>query len=509
MTATKALLPWAVQQFLDDNGDPLALGKVYTYEAGGTTPLTTYDSSGSAHTNPIVLDAGGRTAIWITKSALKIVVCDADDVPVRTEDNILVSGVLPADSAIPTAPVGLTVVADNGRFVAEWETPVSGGNTLDDVAIQYATDSGFSTGVVTTAGWNFILHREGSDPNKIYYFRVAFHNKSGATSNATTALAIANAGYSGSATGWGPFCTAVGPVSSYPDAAIPSAPLSPAVTAVDSRFVADWSDPASYGNDLTDVCIQAATNNVFTTGVELSIGWGRCNHQESTYPGKTLYFRFAWRNSSQQASNATTKAAILAAGYAAADYNLGWGPFTAAVGPVTTAASAAVDAVIPGVPTDVAVNANGAEFVATWGNPTTGYNTLCDVCIQYDTVNTFDSANLVTAAGWGKINSQRGYDPNKTYYFRFAWRNLSGAASNATVDAAIDATGHTEWLHATGWGPFCAAAGPVSTGFLNVPVQGAGSNPTTSDIPAGNTAIWNDATGYHWWVNDSGTMRQL
>jgi hypothetical protein len=56
-------------QFFDNNGNPLSGGKIYTYEAGTTTPLATYTSSSgdTAHTNPIVLDAGGRVPggeIW-------------------------------------------------------------------------------------------------------------------------------------------------------------------------------------------------------------------------------------------------------------------------------------------------------------------------------------------------------------------------------------------------------------------------------------------------------------
>ena len=58
-------------QFFDNSGNPLTGGLIYSYQAGTTTPLTTYTSSsgGSAHTNPIVLDAGGRVPnggeIWL------------------------------------------------------------------------------------------------------------------------------------------------------------------------------------------------------------------------------------------------------------------------------------------------------------------------------------------------------------------------------------------------------------------------------------------------------------
>lgn len=49
-------------QFFDANGAPLALGNLYYYAAGTTTPLDTYsDAAGTIpNTNPIVLDASGR-----------------------------------------------------------------------------------------------------------------------------------------------------------------------------------------------------------------------------------------------------------------------------------------------------------------------------------------------------------------------------------------------------------------------------------------------------------------
>lgn len=80
-------------QFFDDNGAPLVGGLLYTYAAGTTTPLTTYtDSTGTvANTNPIVLDAAGRTPneIWIDGGLLyKFVLKDSSDVLIGTYDNI-------------------------------------------------------------------------------------------------------------------------------------------------------------------------------------------------------------------------------------------------------------------------------------------------------------------------------------------------------------------------------------------------------------------------------------
>lgn len=61
-------------QFFDDNGDPLAGGLLYTYASGTTTPIVTYTTvlGTTNNTNPIVLDAGGRTPneIWVNGGVL-------------------------------------------------------------------------------------------------------------------------------------------------------------------------------------------------------------------------------------------------------------------------------------------------------------------------------------------------------------------------------------------------------------------------------------------------------
>lgn len=70
MSITLSPLAGAGWQFFDDNGVPLAGGKIYTYLSGTSTPATTYTSSSgaTANTNPIVLDAAGRVAeeVWLT-----------------------------------------------------------------------------------------------------------------------------------------------------------------------------------------------------------------------------------------------------------------------------------------------------------------------------------------------------------------------------------------------------------------------------------------------------------
>jgi len=80
-------------QFFSSIGLPLAGGKIYTYQAGSSTPLATYtDNTGSvANANPIVLGADGRpsTEIWLTYGYnYKFVLKDANDVTIQTYDNL-------------------------------------------------------------------------------------------------------------------------------------------------------------------------------------------------------------------------------------------------------------------------------------------------------------------------------------------------------------------------------------------------------------------------------------
>ena len=81
-------------QVRDELGaDALAGGKIYTYEAGTTTPLATYQdlAGATANTNPVILDSAGMAVIRQTDGvAYKWVVTDADDNTLFTRDNITV-----------------------------------------------------------------------------------------------------------------------------------------------------------------------------------------------------------------------------------------------------------------------------------------------------------------------------------------------------------------------------------------------------------------------------------
>jgi hypothetical protein len=74
---------------LDANGNPAAGWKVYTYEAGTSTPKSTYTTSAAsvANANPVVLDSRGEATIWLS-GTYKIRLTTAADVLVWEDDNV-------------------------------------------------------------------------------------------------------------------------------------------------------------------------------------------------------------------------------------------------------------------------------------------------------------------------------------------------------------------------------------------------------------------------------------
>jgi len=72
-------------------------GKIYTYEAGTTTPLATYTDSAlsTAHANPIIFNSVGQTQnasgdykpVYLANDSYKFVFTDANDVTLFTVDN--------------------------------------------------------------------------------------------------------------------------------------------------------------------------------------------------------------------------------------------------------------------------------------------------------------------------------------------------------------------------------------------------------------------------------------
>ena len=83
-----SIMPTGKQQFTNNAGVPLAGGKVYTFEAGTTTPKATYQDAGGTveSSNPIVLNARGEAlAFW--HGAYDVKVTDANGLTIYTVPN--------------------------------------------------------------------------------------------------------------------------------------------------------------------------------------------------------------------------------------------------------------------------------------------------------------------------------------------------------------------------------------------------------------------------------------
>ncbi len=156
---TNTLAPAVHQQFFDANGYPLAGGLLYTYAAGTSSPLATYQSAGgAANTNPIVLSPSGFANIWLQPGvAYKFVATDTLGVTLWTVD-----GVVNARTFIfvqATDP-GCAAASDvgklwyNGAATTVFQACVASANTYGWAQVSTVSTSGqvFNGAVTITSG---------------------------------------------------------------------------------------------------------------------------------------------------------------------------------------------------------------------------------------------------------------------------------------------------------------------------------------------------------------------
>lgn len=102
------------QTLFDTNGIPLAGGQVFTYQAGSSSPLTTYTTVNGniANSNPIILGSDGKLPqeLWLQYGySYKFVVEDVNNVLINTYDNI--AGILTQiPTSAPALPSGVIVI---------------------------------------------------------------------------------------------------------------------------------------------------------------------------------------------------------------------------------------------------------------------------------------------------------------------------------------------------------------------------------------------------------------
>lgn len=116
------LAPQGPFRAFDGDGDPCAACKLYTYEAGTSTPKTTYTDStgGSSNANPTILDSDGYANVWLGDGSYKFVLKDSNDATIWTLDNISGSEIGAfADEVVPlSSSTSITTAHENNLIVA-------------------------------------------------------------------------------------------------------------------------------------------------------------------------------------------------------------------------------------------------------------------------------------------------------------------------------------------------------------------------------------------------------
>ena len=218
--------------FLGTTGLPLSGGKIYTYQAGSSTPLATYTTINGtiANANPIILGTDGRTPneIWLTYGYnYKFILQDSVGSTIATYDNLYgILGTIPAASS--TLPTGMILLwsgaigsIPTGYYLCDGNngTPdlrdrflVGAGNTYSvnqtggsaDAIVVSHTHTATSTSTVTDPGHNHTVASASSPPNNAggnAVFGPATNTTSTATTGITVATSTTNATSGTSGTG--------------------------------------------------------------------------------------------------------------------------------------------------------------------------------------------------------------------------------------------------------------------------------------------------------------------
>ena len=140
---TGTVMPTPLQTVLDANGNPAVGAKLFTYLSGTSTKVDTYTSATlvTANANPVIADASGRVAVWLSPGVVYKFACypstEANDPPTGTpywtSDSV---------TAVPGANLALDISGTAGESLsagnAVYMSSGSGGGTAGR---WYKTDS--------------------------------------------------------------------------------------------------------------------------------------------------------------------------------------------------------------------------------------------------------------------------------------------------------------------------------------------------------------------------------
>lgn len=179
-------------QFLTTTGLPLSGGQLYTYQAGSSTPLTTYSDNGGTvpNANPIILGVDGRpqTEIWLTQGFnYKFILTDSSNNLIQTYDNLY--GILQtAPTVSNTVPSGLIAIWSGsvGSIPSGWVL-CNGQNSTPDLRNSFVLGAGNSYAVGVTGG--------STDAIVPSHTHSATSSSSGSSSSSSTAT-VTDSGHS-------------------------------------------------------------------------------------------------------------------------------------------------------------------------------------------------------------------------------------------------------------------------------------------------------------------------
>jgi len=144
-------------QFFDNNGAPLNAGKIYTYQAGSSTPLATYTSSSglTANANPIILGTSGRPPndIWLLEGYFyKFILKDSSEVTIQTYDNLygIIGATPPAATPIPAG--GIFLWSGSIGSIPAGYVLCNGSNGTPDLRDRFIVGAGSTYAVDATGG---------------------------------------------------------------------------------------------------------------------------------------------------------------------------------------------------------------------------------------------------------------------------------------------------------------------------------------------------------------------
>lgn len=144
-------------QFFNNDGLPLNAGKLYTYQAGSTTPLSTFtDSSGLiANANPIILGTDGRppSTIWLTEGFFyKFVLATSSNITIQTYDNLygIIGATPPAATPIPAG--GIFLWSGSIGSIPAGYALCNGSNGTPDLRDRFVVGAGSTYAVNATGG---------------------------------------------------------------------------------------------------------------------------------------------------------------------------------------------------------------------------------------------------------------------------------------------------------------------------------------------------------------------